>query len=715
MISGGGRTLMNLHGRILDGRLRAHLAVVVASRPCAGADRARAAGLATVVLGPDASLEQVVELWRAYRVDWVVLAGYLRKAPVPPEFAGRVVNIHPALLPEFGGPGMYGHRVHEAVLRAGVRESGCTVHLCDDHYDTGPVVLQRRCPVLPGDTPDTLAARVFAEECEALPEALTRLFERPARAERDATPRGGGATRLAAALLAGVLSLSSARAQPSPTPPIAPSQTVEPMPAHDPQAEKQAEEPEQSLEQRAIDAFVRKDYEQAERLLRQQIGQNLGGFVPHYNLACLLATTGRLDAAAESLLRAVELGYSDVRQLRRDTTIAPLREHATFRALVAKWPEILERRRDTDIRLTRELIGGRLTESRDDELRLVYLSAFDEAVTAHARGELRALAAWARGVLPVPDPAEAPLDPWIVIVMPNRAGFARWSAASYGPAALNQFYAIGGAYMHDDKRLVSMDLGATLRHEFLHVLHWRHMDVTGQRHPVWVQEGLCSLVEDFDTIKEPNGTTRLEPSESWRTNIAKRRERNGSLLPIEVLTKMPRERFTGYRPLANYAIARTFFLFLWREKKLPEWYAQYTKSYDQDPSGVAALESVFREPAKEIDKRFRQFVRELPEAAEEITRGMASLGVEVEAGDGDGVRVTGVTAPSGARSPAVRRGVDGELRPGDVLRAINGRPTRDMAELVRVLGAYRPGDTVEVEYRRGRKIESSKFQLEPKL
>ncbi len=89
-----------------------------------------------------------------------------------------MVNIHPALLPDFGGPGMYGHRVHEAVLASGKKESGCTVHLCDSAYDRGPIVLQRRVPVLPGDTPDTLAARVFGAECEAYPEALRCLFEK---------------------------------------------------------------------------------------------------------------------------------------------------------------------------------------------------------------------------------------------------------------------------------------------------------------------------------------------------------------------------------------------------------------------------------------------------------------------------------------------------------------------------------------------------------
>jgi folate-dependent phosphoribosylglycinamide formyltransferase PurN len=103
------------------------------------------------------------------------MAGFLQLLRIPDDFAGRVLNIHPALLPAFGGQGMYGRRVHKAVLAAGVKESGCTVHVADNEYDHGPIVLQRTVEVRPDDTPEALADRVFAAECEAYPEAI-RLF-----------------------------------------------------------------------------------------------------------------------------------------------------------------------------------------------------------------------------------------------------------------------------------------------------------------------------------------------------------------------------------------------------------------------------------------------------------------------------------------------------------------------------------------------------------
>jgi phosphoribosylglycinamide formyltransferase-1 len=105
------------------------------------------------------------------------MAGWLHLLPIPNDFRYRVLNIHPALLPSFGGKGMYGHHVHEAVLAYGAKVSGCTVHYADDTYDTGPILVQKCVPVLEGDTPTSLAARVFEAECEAYPEAIELIAE----------------------------------------------------------------------------------------------------------------------------------------------------------------------------------------------------------------------------------------------------------------------------------------------------------------------------------------------------------------------------------------------------------------------------------------------------------------------------------------------------------------------------------------------------------
>jgi phosphoribosylglycinamide formyltransferase-1 len=183
LISGGGRTLANIHDAVAGGRLHATISLVIASGECAGVNLARERGLHVEVLPGVIPRDVLGERLESHRIDWVVLAGYLKLLEIPDAFRGRVVNVHPALLPKFGGHGMYGRRVHEAVLAVGDKESGCTVHFCDDEFDTGPIIIQRRCPVLPNDTPETLAARVFEEERAAYPEAIGRLIAGTARFE----------------------------------------------------------------------------------------------------------------------------------------------------------------------------------------------------------------------------------------------------------------------------------------------------------------------------------------------------------------------------------------------------------------------------------------------------------------------------------------------------------------------------------------------------
>ena len=178
LISGSGRTLQNFIDLIAAKKLDARIKVVVSSSADAGGnEKARRAKIPLVVVDrkdPDFG-DAITQAVDKHKVDLVLLAGFLHLWKFPAKYKGRVLNIHPALLPAFGGKGMYGHRVHEAVLASGAKESGCTVHIADLEYDRGPIVIQRKVKVKPGDTPDDLAARVFAEECIAYPEAVTKV------------------------------------------------------------------------------------------------------------------------------------------------------------------------------------------------------------------------------------------------------------------------------------------------------------------------------------------------------------------------------------------------------------------------------------------------------------------------------------------------------------------------------------------------------------
>ena len=183
LVSGSGTTLQNLLDVIRAGELHAEVRIVIGSRPgIKGLQRAADAKVTNFVVERAAAeslaafSDQIFRLIDDAGVDLVALGGWLSLLRIPAKYAGRVINIHPALLPSFGGRGMYGRRVHQAVIDHGCKLSGCTVHVVDDQYDTGPIVLQRACPVLDDDTAETLAARVFEQEKIAYPEAI-RLFQ----------------------------------------------------------------------------------------------------------------------------------------------------------------------------------------------------------------------------------------------------------------------------------------------------------------------------------------------------------------------------------------------------------------------------------------------------------------------------------------------------------------------------------------------------------
>ncbi len=180
-LSGGGRTLSNLIAQPdlpIDIRL-----VISSSAKVRGVQIAKEAGIETIVVpktrqSTDESYSRAMfDPCTAAGIELVVMAGFLKHVMIPDAFENKVINIHPSLLPAFGGDGMYGSRVHQAAIDRGVQVSGCTVHYVDNHYDNGPIVLQKTCDVKPGDSADSLAARVFELECSALPEAIRKIAE----------------------------------------------------------------------------------------------------------------------------------------------------------------------------------------------------------------------------------------------------------------------------------------------------------------------------------------------------------------------------------------------------------------------------------------------------------------------------------------------------------------------------------------------------------
>ena len=194
MVSGHGRgsNMQAIIDACREGRINGKVVVVIGTKADAPAmERARSQGVPAVEVSPknfssDAEYaSRLLEVLAEYKVDLVCLAGYMRILPseVVSAYRWRVMNIHPALIPMFCGKGMYGERVHQAALDYGVKVSGCTVHFVDEEYDTGPIIIQKCVPVEEGDTSETLAARVLAQEHKAYPEAIQLFAEGRLRVE----------------------------------------------------------------------------------------------------------------------------------------------------------------------------------------------------------------------------------------------------------------------------------------------------------------------------------------------------------------------------------------------------------------------------------------------------------------------------------------------------------------------------------------------------
>jgi hypothetical protein len=440
------------------------------------------------------------------------------------------------------------------------------------------------------------------------------------------------------------------------------------------------------LASRAFEAFRQGRHADAESLLREQLAIAPTDPIALYNLACVLGAQRKNDDAGLALADAITNGYVDLRRIRRDPFVATARLQDAPKSLIDNWPRTLDNALQRTLDLSKPL-APKSSPIRDETLKVAFLCAFDEQSCTDARSEISSIGAWAiTNIFPTHnDAAELSLDPWALIVLPTRVAFERWSTDTYGPRPAASYHAVGGAYDHDTKRLIAQDLGSTLRHEFLHVLHWRDMTRRGQIHPVWVQEGLCSLMEDYDFL--PDGS--LTPAHSWRTTTAKRLLSTGTLPSLSTLTAMSREAFSQNRPLTNYALARTLFLYLYDQGKLAAFYSALCSTLSEDPTGTLALERTLGKPIADINTDFRASLRSTPDIPEQITSGMASLGVEITAGTGEGPIVT--LAPAG--SP---------LRSGDILVAIGLHPVRDIPELIRLLSRHSPGDTVQLTLRRGK-------------
>lgn len=490
------------------------------------------------------------------------------------------------------------------------------------------------------------------------------------------------------------------------------------------QPAKATEPTRESLEAAWQAAYEKHDYEAAADGLAELVRFAPGDPIVRYNLACVQTLRGDIDGAERALRKCIELGFTDFPRMLAEKDLQPLAEGVVFAAIREGWRELQDTGIDYRLQqFQRTLkVNNQTAEQRGYQieknapLRLAFVSGFSKEGHAETKVELQRITDyWRSHVLP-PDATAVVADgkhpdPWVLVFLPNAVDFQSWAMATLGARADR----VGGLYDNWKQQLVARDLGPTLRHEFWHALHWRHMSRIGQVHAMWVQEGLCSLIEDVDLVVEKDESVRLVSVPSWRTNTAKRMARINLLPKLSVLMTMDEKTYMGSRALGNYAASRAFFLWLVqggggganakpdapaeRPSRLRDWYAGYIADWATDPTGKTTTERVLGKPLAELDRDFKAWLLALPDVGEQNTPGLPTLPCDMQPVGGEGMVVIGTGTNDLLKNP---------LLPGDVIVSVDGHPVRDQTELARLLGtpAFKPGQQVVLKVRRdGRPFE----------
>ncbi|MFN9132608.1 MAG: tetratricopeptide repeat protein [Phycisphaerales bacterium] len=457
-------------------------------------------------------------------------------------------------------------------------------------------------------------------------------------------------------------------------------------------SESDARREARAINERFVEAFFARDYAKAEGLVRRIIELTPDEYIAWYNLACVLTMRGRMDDAEEAFQQAVVRGFVDFHPLVRDPAMRPLRERDGVARVLDAWREVQDATIDARLERAQNGFGKTYVAQRDEPRRLAFLSGYPASSLRGVREEIDRLTAWwEQSVLPEGESAMSAdprrPDPWVLVVLPTVRDFNRWAAQTMGAKAGS----VGGVYDHDRKELITQNLGSSLRHEYLHVLHWRDMARRGRVQPTWIQEGLCSLVEDIRIETDPDGRERLVPISSWRTNQVLGMARVGNLPAWEKFFAKDADRFVSSNPLANYAVARSIFLFMHERGVLRAWYTAYVAGFDADPTGKAAIESAFGMSAAEVEKQWRAWIRTLERVPDQNDAAKVELPLSIRPA-GDGLEVSDVTTGE-ANLAGVR------IR--DVVLSVAGRRVHDLNDLARVLAPMAAGDRVEVVIRRG--------------
>ncbi|MCZ6612509.1 MAG: PDZ domain-containing protein [Planctomycetota bacterium] len=429
-----------------------------------------------------------------------------------------------------------------------------------------------------------------------------------------------------------------------------------------------------SLERQIFRSFDQADYARAAELIELHLKESPNDAVMLYNAACAYSLLGDRDRAASFLLRAVKAGMNDLGQIVRDPDLAAIRDHPTYLAVVEALDRTANRRANTTLDQWRNTYGkGLYRYERDTQRRIAYATALDPRSQQEMRQMLERQADHLLETL-----FERSPESFLLVAVPTPQDAKDLFAGDH----------IGGIYDHDKRLLIARDIGGSLRHEFVHALHYAHMDQMGQRHPLWIQEGLAALYEDY--ILHKDGSIKFSPNQ--RHNIVKQRARDGKLMKWKDLFIISEDRFMA-RATQLYPQVRSIFEFLADRGKIGCWYRALVEHFQDDSSGAKAFEECFDMAVTDVERAWRLWLTARPTVDTTIARGDAVLGIwSTPNSSNDGVLIEHLRPRSAARRA--------QLRVGDVIVSADGRATRSLKELQAVIASKRVGDTLAIRARR---------------
>lgn len=449
----------------------------------------------------------------------------------------------------------------------------------------------------------------------------------------------------------------------------------------------QAIDTRQSMHERIVRLFDADEPQRALELIDEYLDRWPRDPNMLYNKACALALTGQRQQSAQTLHEAVDAGFTSFEHMRRDPDLELIRDHPLYVAIADAAVSVQKNDAERVLNLWKNKFGDNngYEYEIDHEHHLCFATALDKQ--SHA--EMRKMLQWQADQL-IATLFERRPDYYVLVAVPKPED---------AQSLLKNDARVGGVYDHNQRVLVTRNIGGSLRHEFFHLMHYGHMERIDQDHPLWIQEGMASLYEDY-TIAD-DGKIQFQPNE--RHNVVLGLAKGGRLTRWSRLFTVDSDRFMA-DATQLYPQVRSIFEFIADEGRLEQWYKNYVASYTIDRSGAKALEKTFGKSLDDVERDWRMWVIKRDPVDTVIAPGDAVLGILSRPNTAnDGVFVEEILPDSAAAS--------GDLRVGDVIVSIGGTATRSLLELQSVVAAHKPGDIVAVRARRGEQYLTTEITL----